>query len=222
LEVGSIGTRHALDLARAHGARFLLASTSEIYGDPLVHPQPESYFGNVNSVGPRAVYDEAKRYAEAITMAYHREYGVDAKIVRIFNTFGPRLRPADGRVVSNFLAQAMSSRPLTVYGDGTQTRSFCYVSDEVEGIAALLESEHVGPMNIGNPDEFTMVELAKIVLEVTGSASELVFEALPADDPRQRQPDISLARRVLDWHPRVELREGLALTYDWYRRHGVT
>ena len=222
LEVGSIGTRHALDLARANDARFLLASTSEIYGDPLVHPQPESYFGNVSSVGPRSVYDEAKRFAEAITMAYHREFGLDTRIVRIFNSYGPRLRPADGRVVSNFLAQAMTGRALTVYGDGTQTRSFCYVSDEIEGIAALLESDHVEPVNIGNPDEFTMLELAKIVLEVTGSTSELVFEALPADDPRQRQPDISLAERVLGWHPRVGLREGLALTHDWYRRHGVT
>jgi nucleoside-diphosphate-sugar epimerase len=222
LEVGSAGTKHALDLARAHGARFLLASTSEIYGDPLVHPQPESYFGNVNSVGPRAVYDEAKRYAEAITMAYHREFGVDTKIVRIFNTYGPRLNPADGRVVSNFLAQAMRGEPLTVYGDGKQTRSFCYVSDEVEGLVALLESDHVGPMNIGNPAEFTMLELAELVLELTGATSELVFEALPTDDPRQRRPDISLAQRVLDWHPHVELREGLARTYDWYRRLGVT
>jgi dTDP-glucose 4,6-dehydratase len=222
LEVGSVGTRHALDLARAHDARFLLASTSEIYGDPLVHPQPESYFGNVNSVGPRSVYDEAKRYAEAITMAYHREFGLDTKIVRIFNTFGPRLRPADGRVVSNFLAQAMAGLPLTVYGDGTQTRSFCYVSDEVEGLAALLESDHIGPMNIGNPDEFTMLELAQLVLDVTGSKSELVFAPLPVDDPRQRRPDITLAERVLDWHPRVGLDEGLARTYDWYRRNGGT
>ena len=221
LEVGSTGTRHALDLARATGARFLLASTSEIYGDPLVHPQPESYFGNVNSVGPRAVYDEAKRYAEAITMAYHREHGVDTKIVRIFNTYGPRLNPADGRVVSNFLAQAMRGEPITVYGDGKQTRSFCYVSDEVEGLAALLESEHVGPMNIGNPDEFTMLDLAEMVLEVTGASSELVFEPLPADDPKQRRPDISLAGEVLGWHPRVDLREGLARTHDWYRRLGV-
>jgi dTDP-glucose 4,6-dehydratase len=221
LEVGSVGTRNALDLARANGARFLLASTSEIYGDPLMHPQPESYFGNVNSVGPRAVYDEAKRYAEAITMAYHREHGVDTKIVRIFNTFGPRLNPDDGRVVSNFLAQAMRGDALTVYGDGKQTRSFCYVSDEVEGLAALLESNHVGPMNIGNPDEFTMLELAELVLELTGSTSELRFEPLPADDPKQRRPDISLAERVLDWHPRVELREGLARTHDWYRRLGV-
>jgi dTDP-glucose 4,6-dehydratase len=222
LEVGANGTRHALDLARANGARFLLASTSEIYGDPLVHPQPESYFGNVNSVGPRSVYDEAKRYAEAITMAYHREFGVDTKIVRIFNTFGPRLRPGDGRVVSNFLAQAMRGDPLTVYGDGKQTRSFCYVSDEIAGLVALLDSDHVGPMNIGNPDEFTMLELAELVLEVSDSASALVFEPLPADDPKQRRPDISLAERVLDWHPRVDLREGLARTHHWYRRLGVT
>jgi dTDP-glucose 4,6-dehydratase len=222
LEAGSAGTRRALDLARMNGARFLLASTSEIYGDPLVHPQPESYFGNVNSVGPRSVYDEAKRYAEALTMAFHREYGVDTKIVRIFNTYGPRLRAADGRVISNFLAQAMRGEPLTMYGDGKQTRSFCYVSDEVEGLVALLDSDHVGPMNIGNPDEFTMLELAEVVREVTGSASDVVFEALPVDDPRQRRPDISLAERVLGWHPRVDLREGLARTYDWYRRVGVT
>jgi nucleoside-diphosphate-sugar epimerase len=222
LEVGAIGTRHALDLARANGARFLLASTSEIYGDPLVHPQPESYFGNVNSVGPRAVYDEAKRYAEAITMSYHREFGVDTKIVRIFNTYGPRLSAADGRVVSNFLAQAMRGEPLTVYGDGKQTRSFCFVSDEVDGLLRLLESDHVGPMNIGNPDEFTMLELAELVLELTGGGSDLVFEPLPTDDPKQRRPDISLAERVLDWHPRVDLREGLARTHDWYRRLGVT
>lgn len=220
LEVGSTGTRHALDLARANGARFLLASTSEIYGDPLVHPQPESYFGNVNSVGPRSVYDEAKRYAEAITMAYHREYDLDTKIVRIFNTFGPRLGVADGRVVSNFLAQAMRGSPLTIYGDGKQTRSFCFVSDEVRGLLALLDSDHVGPMNIGNPDEFTMLELAEVVLEVTGADVDLVFEPLPADDPRQRRPDISLAREVLGWEPAVGLREGLALTHDWYRRNG--
>jgi dTDP-glucose 4,6-dehydratase len=220
LEVGSVGTRQALDLARANEARFLLASTSEIYGDPLVHPQPESYFGNVNSVGPRSVYDEAKRYAEAITMAYHREYGVDTKIVRIFNTFGPRLGAADGRVVSNFLAQAMRGVPLTVYGNGKQTRSFCYVSDEVRGMLALLDSDHVGPMNLGNPDEFTMLELAELVLEVTGADVDLVFEPLPADDPRQRRPDISLAQEVLGWQPEVDLREGLARTHDWYRRNG--
>jgi dTDP-glucose 4,6-dehydratase len=222
LEVGSIGTQRALDLARARGARFLLASTSEIYGDPLVHPQPETYFGNVNSVGPRSVYDEAKRYAEAITAAYCREFAVDTRIARIFNTYGPRLSAADGRVVSNFLAQAMRGEPLTVYGDGKQTRSFCFVSDEVDGLLALLDSDHVGPMNIGNPDEFTMLELAELVLEVTGSTSDLAFEPLPADDPRQRRPDIGLAERVLDWHPRVALREGLARTHDWYRRVGVT
>jgi len=222
LEVGSVGTRRALDLARDHGARFLLASTSEIYGDPLVHPQPESYFGNVNSVGPRSVYDEAKRYAEAITMAYHRSFGVDTKIVRVFNTYGPRLGAADGRVVSNFLAQAMRGEPLTVYGDGRQTRSFCYVSDEVAGLVALLESDHVGPMNIGNPDEFTMLELAELVRDVTGAPADLVFEPLPADDPRQRRPDITLAEKVLGWHPTVALREGLVRTHDWYRRHGGT
>jgi dTDP-glucose 4,6-dehydratase len=222
LEVGSIGTQRALDLARARGARFLLASTSEIYGDPLVHPQSETYFGNVNSVGPRSVYDEAKRYAEAITAAYCREFAVDTRIARIFNSYGPRLSAADGRVVSNFLAQAMRGEPLTVYGDGKQTRSFCFVSDEVDGLLALLDSDHVGPMNIGNPDEFTMLELAELVLEVTGSTSDLAFEPLPADDPRQRRPDIGLAERVLDWHPRVALREGLARTHDWYRRVGVT
>jgi dTDP-glucose 4,6-dehydratase len=221
LEVGSTGTRLALDLARERGARFLLASTSEIYGDPLVHPQPETYFGNVNSVGPRAVYDEAKRYAEAITSAYHREFGVDTRIVRIFNSYGPRLAAADGRVVSNFLAQAMRGEPLTVYGDGKQSRSFCYVSDEVAGLLALLESDHVGPVNIGNPDEFTMLELAELVLEVAGSDSELVFAPLPADDPRQRRPDIGLAARVLGWRPQVALREGLQRTHEWYRRIGV-
>jgi nucleoside-diphosphate-sugar epimerase len=222
LEVGAVGTRRALDLARAHGARFLVASTSEIYGDPLVHPQPESYFGNVNSVGPRAVYDEAKRYAEAMTMAYHRLFALDTKIVRIFNTYGPRLAPSDGRVVSNFLAQAMQGEALTIYGDGKQTRSFCYVDDEVRGILALLDSDHVGPMNIGNQDEFTMLELAELVQELTNLRRAPVFAALPADDPKQRRPDISLARRVLGWHPTVDLREGLTRTYDWYRRHGGT
>ena len=187
-----------------------------------MHPQPESYFGNVNSVGPRAVYDEAKRYAEAITMAYHRTYDVDTKIVRIFNTYGPRLGAADGRVVSNFLAQALRGESLTIYGDGKQTRSFCYVSDEVRGLVGLLESDHVGPMNIGNPDEFTMLELAELVLEVTGATVDIVFRPLPADDPKQRRPDISLAARVLGWHPTVELREGLGRTLDWYRRNGVT
>jgi dTDP-glucose 4,6-dehydratase len=222
LEVGAIGTRHALDLAHAHGARFLVASTSEIYGDPLVHPQPESYFGNVNSVGPRAVYDEAKRYGEAITMTYHRLHALDTKIVRIFNTYGPRLAPADGRVVSNFLVQALRGEPFTIYGDGKQTRSFCYVDDEVDGILALLDSDHIGPMNIGNPDEFTVLELAELVQELTGVPRDPVFVALPTDDPKQRRPDISLARSVLGWHPAVDLREGLARTYDWYRRQGGT
>ncbi len=218
LRAGSQGTESALELARASGARFVLASTSEVYGDPLEHPQTEAYWGNVNPVGPRSVYDEAKRYAEALTMAYHRRFGVDAKIVRIFNTMGPRLRPSDGRVVSNFLNQALEGVPLTVYGDGRQTRSFCYVDDEVRGIVALLESGHVGPMNIGNPEEFSVLELAETVLEITGSASPLAFEALPVDDPVRRRPDIALARKVLGWEPVVSLREGLVLTLDWYRR----
>src|SRR6266849_1409392 len=217
LKVGSLGTHKALGLAKQKGARFLLASTSEIYGDPLVHPQTEDYWGNVNPVGPRSVYDEAKRYAEALTMAYHRTDGVDTKIVRIFNCFGPGLLPGDGRVVSNFLVQAMATEPLTVYGDGTQTRSFCFVDDEVRGIIALLDSDWIGPMNIGNPDEHTVLELAKLVLEVTGSSSAIAFVALPDDDPTRRRPDISRARSVLGWSPEVELRDGLARTYAWYR-----
>ena len=217
LRVGAEGTRHALELARDRGARFLLASTSEIYGDPLVHPQPEDYWGNVNPVGPRSVYDEAKRYGEALTMAYHRTHGVDTKIVRIFNCFGPGLLPGDGRVVSNFLVQAMAGEPLTVYGDGTQTRSFCFIDDEVRGILALLDSPWNGPMNIGNPDEHTVLELAKLVLEVTGSSSPIAFADLPDDDPTRRRPDISLARSELGWSPEIELRDGLARTYAWYR-----
>jgi dTDP-glucose 4,6-dehydratase len=217
LRVGSEGTRHALELAREHQARFLLASTSEIYGDPLEHPQRESYWGHVNPVGPRAVYDEAKRYAEALTMAYHRTHGVDTKIVRIFNCFGPGLAPGDGRVVSNFLAQAMAGEPLTVYGAGSQTRSFCYVDDEVRGILALLASDWVGPMNIGNPDEHTILELAELVLDVTGSPSTLRFVDLPIDDPTRRCPDITQAREVLGWTPQVDLRTGVALTYASYR-----
>ena len=217
LRVGSEGTRNALEMARAHRARFLLASTSEIYGDPLEHPQRESYWGHVNPVGPRAVYDEAKRYAEALTMAYHRTHGVDTKIVRIFNCFGPGLAPGDGRVVSNFLAQAMAGEPLTVYGTGEQTRAFCYVADEVRGILALLASDWVGPMNIGNPEEHTIVELAKLVLEITGSKSELRFVDLPVDDPTRRCPDISQARDVLGWSPQVPLRTGVELTYEGYR-----
>jgi dTDP-glucose 4,6-dehydratase len=183
-----------------------------------VHPQPESYWGNVNPIGPRGVYDEAKRFAEALTLAYHRDHGLDVRIVRIFNTYGPRLRPADGRVVSNFLVQAMEGKPLTVYGSGDQTRSFCYVDDLVRGILGLLDSDHIGPMNIGNPNEFTILELANSVLEVTGSTSEIAYEPLPEDDPTQRQPDITLARDVLGWEPQVQLREGLTRTFEWYRK----
>jgi dTDP-glucose 4,6-dehydratase len=217
LKVGGLGTLHLLGLARAKGARFLLASTSEVYGDPLVHPQTESYWGNVNPVGERSVYDEAKRFAEAMTMAYHRTHGVDIRIVRIFNTYGPYLRPGDGRAIPNFMAQALSGAPLTIYGDGSQTRSFTYVDDEVDGILRLLESDHVGPMNIGNPEEHTILQLAEAVLDVTGSSSELVFEPLPSDDPKVRRPDITLAREVLGWEPRVPLRQGLARAADWYR-----
>jgi dTDP-glucose 4,6-dehydratase len=216
LKVGSLGTHNALGLAKAKGARFLLASTSEIYGDPLVHPQPESYWGNVNPVGPRGVYDEAKRFAEAISMAYHNVHGLDVKIVRIFNTMGPRMRAADGRVVSNFIDQAIKGEPLTVYGDGLQTRSFCFVDDEVRGIVGLLESSWNGPMNIGNPNEYTILELAEMVKEVTGSKSEVVFEPLPVDDPTRRRPDITLATRELGWRPEIDLRTGLTRMYEWF------
>ncbi len=212
LKVGSYGTHHTLGLAKVHRARFLIASTSEVYGDPQVHPQPESYWGHVNPIGPRGVYDEAKRYAEALTMAYHRQQGVDTAIVRIFNTYGPRMRPHDGRAIPTFLRQALQDRPITVFGDGSQTRSFCYVADEIRGLIALAESGYHYPVNIGNPDEFTLLELAKAVIEVTGSNSEIVFEALPIDDPQVRQPDITLAREVLGWEPTVSLREGLKRT----------
>ncbi len=218
MDVGSNGTRHALELARTTGARFLLASTSEVYGDPLEHPQTEQYWGHVNPIGPRSVYDEAKRYAEALTFAYHRVHDIPVRVIRIFNTYGPRLRAGDGRVVSNLLVQAMDGAPLTIYGDGSQTRSFCYVEDEVRGILALLNGGHTGPMNIGNPAEFTILELARTILEITGSSSNLVFEELPTDDPTRRCPDISLARRELNWEPRVDLREGLARTHDWYQK----
>jgi dTDP-glucose 4,6-dehydratase len=218
LKVGSLGTHNTLGLAKSTGARYLLASTSEIYGDPQVHPQTEEYWGHVNPVGPRGVYDEAKRFAEALAMAYHRTHDIDVKIVRIFNTYGPHLRPGDGRVVSNFLVQAMDDKPLTVYGDGSQTRSYCYVDDEVRGILALLDSDWTGPMNIGNPDEFTVLELAHMVREVTGSSSEIRFESLPVDDPARRRPDIRLAAEVLGWRPEVDLREGLARTYEWFGR----
>lgn len=217
LRANVVGTLNALDFAQAHGARVLLASTSEVYGDPLEHPQRETYWGNVNPVGPRSVYDEAKRFAEALTMAYRRTHGVDTRIARIFNTYGPHLEPGDGRVVSNFLVQAMRGEVLTVYGDGTQTRSFCYVDDEVEGVLALLDSEWADPMNLGNPEECTVLELAQRVLEVTGSASELVHVGLPIDDPVRRRPDIALAVRELGWHPKVGLDDGLTRTMAWYR-----
>ncbi len=214
LNVGSYGTHNALGLAKQHRARFLLASTSEVYGDPHVHPQPESYWGHVNPIGPRGVYDEAKRYAEALTMAYHRQQGVDTAIVRIFNTYGPRMRPHDGRAIPTFLRQALQDKPVTVFGDGSQTRSFCYVSDLVEGIIRLAESGYHRPVNIGNPDEFTLLELAHTVIEVTASRSEIVHEALPTDDPQVRRPDISLARETLGWEPVVTLRDGLSRTIE--------
>ncbi|HEX2190388.1 MAG TPA: UDP-glucuronic acid decarboxylase family protein [Longimicrobiaceae bacterium] len=212
LKVGSLGTHKALGLAKAKGARFLLASTSEVYGDPQVHPQVESYWGNVNPVGPRGVYDEAKRFAEAMTMAYHRFHGVETRIVRIFNTYGPRMRPNDGRVVSNFIVQALRGEPLSVYGDGSQTRSFTYVDDLVDGIYRLFFSDRAEPTNVGNPGEFTVRELAERVLALTGSASEISFLPLPEDDPKVRRPDITVARAVLDWEPRVPLEEGLKRT----------
>jgi len=218
LKVGSLGTHNTLGLAKSAAARYLLASTSEVYGDPQVHPQGEDYWGHVNPIGPRGVYDEAKRFAEAMAMAYQRTHDLDVKVVRIFNTYGPCLRHGDGRVVSNFLVQSMDGKPLTVYGDGTQTRSYCYVDDEVRGILALLDSDWIGPMNIGNPDEFSVLELAQAVLDVTGSASEIVFEPLPLDDPVRRRPDITLANDVLGWRPEVDLREGLARTYEWFGR----
>ncbi len=217
LKVGSLGTHNTLGLAKAKGARYFLASTSEVYGDPQVHPQTESYWGHVNPIGPRGVYDEAKRFAEAMTMAYHRFHGLDVRIVRIFNTYGDRMRPMDGRVVSNFIVQALAGKPLTVYGDGSQSRSFCHVDDEVRGLLALLDSDYIGPVNIGNPDEFTMRELADIVIEVTGSSSEIVYEPLPVDDPTRRRPDISLARRILGWEPTTDLSEGIARTVEYFR-----
>ena len=212
LKVGSYGTHHTLGLAKAHRARFLLASTSEVYGDPLEHPQRESYWGHVNPIGPRGVYDEAKRYAEALTMAYHRQQGVDTSIVRIFNTYGPRMRPFDGRAIPTFARQAVAGLPITVFGDGSQTRSFCFVSDLIRGLIALAESGCHDPVNIGNPDEFTLLALAEMVIELTASKSTIVFAELPIDDPKQRRPDISRAQELLGWEPAVPLREGLALT----------
>jgi dTDP-glucose 4,6-dehydratase len=221
LKVGSYGTHHTLGVAKNHRARFLTASTSEVYGDPQVHPQPESYWGHVNPIGPRGVYDEAKRYAEALTMAYHRQQGLDTAIVRIFNTYGPRMRPHDGRAIPTFLRQALQDRPITVFGDGSQTRSFCYVDDLVRGIIALAESSYHDPVNIGNPDEFTLLELAEAVIEVTGSESQIVFEALPTDDPQVRQPDITLARQILGWEPTVSLRDGLTRTIEQSGRENL-
>ena len=217
LKVGALGTHNALGLAKAKGARFLLASTSEVYGDPLVHPQPESYWGNVNPVGPRGVYDEAKRFAEAMTMAYHRYHRLDTRIVRIFNTYGPRMRPRDGRVVSNFIVQALKGEPLTVYGDGSQTRSFCYVDDLIEGIVRLFERGDADPTNIGNPREFTVRQLADRVLALTGSRSPIVERPLPVGDPKVRQPDITRAKRLLGWEPQVPLEEGLRRTIAYFR-----
>ena len=217
LMANSVGTHQMLEVARRHDARFLLASTSEVYGDPLVHPQTETYWGNVNPIGERSVYDEAKRFAESITMAYHRTYDLDVRIARIFNTYGSRMQPEDGRVVTNFIHQALAGRPITIYGDGSQTRSFCYVDDEVGGLLALLDSEYVGPVNIGSPDEFTMQELAQMVLELVGSSSEIVLEPLPSDDPQLRRPDISLAIATLGWSPTIALRDGLTKTIEWFR-----
>jgi len=217
LKVGSLGTHNTLGLARAKGAKFQLNSTSEVYGDPLVHPQTEDYWGHVNPIGPRGVYDEAKRFAEAMTMAYHRAHDLDVRIVRTFNTYGPRMRPDDGRSVTNFVVQALRGEPLTLYGDGSQTRSFCYVDDQIEGQLALFDSSYVGPMNIGNPVEFTVSQLAEMTLELTGSASPIERRPLPVDDPTQRRPDISLARKVTGWEPKVDLREGLTRTIDWFR-----
>jgi dTDP-glucose 4,6-dehydratase len=217
LKVGSLGTHNALGVAKAKGARFLLASTSEVYGDPLEHPQRETYWGNVNPVGPRGVYDEAKRFAEAMTMAYHTYHGLDTRIVRIFNTYGPRMRPRDGRVVSNFIVQALNGEPITIYGEGRQTRSFCYAEDEVEGIYQLFMKGDHNPTNVGNPTEYTVTQLAETVKDLTGSPAPIVHRALPQDDPRLRQPDITRARTMLGWEPRIELREGLERTIAFFR-----
>lgn len=217
LATGSRGVANMLELAMRKGARFLQASTSEVYGEPHVHPQPETYWGNVNPIGPRSMYDEAKRFGEALTTAYHRRYGLDVRIARIFNTYGPGMRADDGRVVSNFVTQALRGQPLTVYGDGLQTRSFCFVDDEVDGLLALLGSSYVGPVNIGNDEELTMLQLAELVLELVGSSSEIVYTELPVDDPSQRRPDLTLARRELGWQPQVSIDEGLARTIEWFR-----
>ncbi|MEO0072687.1 MAG: UDP-glucuronic acid decarboxylase family protein [candidate division WOR-3 bacterium] len=217
LKTGAFGTYNLLELAKRNQAKFLLASTSEVYGDPEIHPQPESYWGHVNPVGPRAVYDESKRFAEAMTITYHREYQLDVKIARIFNTYGPRMRRDDGRIVPNLICQALRNEPLTIYGDGTQTRSFCYIADMVEGIVKLLNSAITGPVNLGNPEEFNMLELARLILELTGAQSPLRFLPLPVDDPKRRRPDISLAQNILNWSPKVSLKEGLIHTIQYFK-----
>lgn len=217
LKVGSLGSFHSLDLAKKYGAKYMLASTSECYGDPLEHPQKESYWGHVNPIGPRSVYDESKRFAEALTVAYRRYHKVETQVLRIFNTYGPRLQLNDGRVISNFMKQALRGEPLTVYGDGTQTRSFCYVSDEVDGILRLAKSGQPGPINVGNPGEFTILECAKLVLKVTGSKSEITYQPLPQDDPKQRRPDITKARELLGWEPKVDLEQGLRLSMEYFQ-----
>ncbi|VVB56166.1 GDP-L-fucose synthase [uncultured archaeon] len=217
LKVGALGTHNMLGLAREKNARFLLASTSEVYGDPLVNPQSEEYWGNVNPIGPRGVYDEAKRFAEAITMAYHRYHGAQTRIVRIFNTYGPRMRLNDGRVVPNFIGQALNGEDITVYGDGSQTRSFCYVSDEIEGIYRLMMSDYTNPMNIGNPEEHTILQFAKFIIKLTGADSKIIFKELPEDDPKQRRPDITKARKILKWEPKVSLEQGLKNTIQYFK-----
>ncbi len=217
LKVGSLGTHNALGVAKAKGAQFLLASTSEVYGDPTVHPQPESYWGNVNNVGPRGVYDESKRFAEAITMAYHRTHHLDTKIVRIFNTYGPRMRKVDGRAIPAFIEQAFENKPITVFGDGKQTRSFCYVSDLVDGVYKLMNSNANTPVNIGSPEEMNILDLANLIIKVTGSKSNIVFKDLPIDDPKVRQPEITLARMLLGWQPTISLKDGLRKTIEWFK-----
>jgi dTDP-glucose 4,6-dehydratase len=217
MKVDSLGTLNTLGVAKAKGAKYLQASTSEVYGDPLVHPQPESYWGNVNPIGVRSVYDEAKRFSEALVMAYHRTHGINTRIVRIFNTYGPRMRMDDGRVVPNFISQALRGQDLTVYGDGKQTRSFCYIGDEVEGIIRLMDSDYHEPVNVGNPGEYNMLELAEIILELTGSDSKITYRPLPADDPKMRCPDITLAKKLLKWEPKVEVKAGLKKTIEYFR-----
>lgn len=218
LKVGAMGTHHLLGLSKQKGARMLIASTSEVYGDPTVHPQPESYWGNVNPIGPRGVYDEAKRYQEAITMAYHTYHKLETRIVRIFNTYGPRMRLNDGRALPSFIGQALRGEDLTVFGDGSQTRSFCYVDDLIEGIYRLLHSDYAYPVNIGNPSEITIKEFAEEIIELTGSAQKITYKPLPQDDPKQRRPDISLAKKLLDWEPRVSRKEGLKITYEYFKK----